>query len=263
MLLKRIASAIVGVPLLLFMVYRGGGILVLGVALVLILSRWEFHRIIVKQDLRPAPVVALLAGLFLLGAAYLNNKEWTELALTFPVAGALLWAIVFFPRLNSAGIGATILASYYPGWLLAHLILLRENSELGLPLAYLVFILTWASDTGAYFAGRWLGRHRLYPAISPKKTVEGALGALVVSVLAALIFGSFVPELDTGHLLVLGLVAPVVGHLGDFAESALKRLADVKDSGAFIPGHGGFLDRFDSLLFTAPAFYYYARFFIG
>jgi phosphatidate cytidylyltransferase len=118
--------------------------------------------------------------------------------------------------------------------------------------------LAWFADTGAYFAGRFLGKHKLYEAVSPKKTVEGAIGGLAASVVWALL-GSFwfLRSLPVAHAIPLALVGGVVGQAGDLAESLLKRSTGVKDSGALVPGHGGILDRVDALIMTSIAVYLY------
>jgi len=129
---------------------------------------------------------------------------------------------------------------------------------------WLLLVLTavWITDTAAYTLGRLWGRHKLWPAVSPGKTVEGSVGGLAAAVLWTAVFGHWL-GLSVGHGLALGAVLGVVGQLGDLAESKLKRWAGVKDSGAILPGHGGILDRFDSLLFNAPAAYYYLRLVAG
>jgi phosphatidate cytidylyltransferase len=122
---------------------------------------------------------------------------------------------------------------------------------------------TWATDTGAYLTGVAIGRHKLFPQVSPKKTREGALGGLLAGAFAGWLcaqgFASFLTPLAGT---VLGFTGGIVGQLGDLVESLLKRDVGIKDSAELLPGHGGVLDRFDSLLFTVPVFYYYFRFFI-
>ncbi|MEZ4648846.1 MAG: phosphatidate cytidylyltransferase [Candidatus Eisenbacteria bacterium] len=119
-------------------------------------------------------------------------------------------------------------------------------------------VLVWAADTGAYAFGLLFGRHRLWPAVSPKKTWEGAIGGVVATILvAALAGGPFGVGLSLGEAVVAGVLVGIAGPLGDLFESRLKRVAGVKDSGKLLPGHGGVLDRFDSLFFAAPVFYYY------
>ncbi|MEJ2163556.1 MAG: phosphatidate cytidylyltransferase, partial [Robiginitalea sp.] len=107
----------------------------------------------------------------------------------------------------------------------------------------------------AYLVGKTLGRHKLFPSVSPKKTIEGSLGGLVFTLLSAYLLGRYVPVLDTQQWLVLGLVLVAMGSFGDLIESKLKRAAGIKDSGAILPGHGGMLDRLDSLVFAAPFAY--------
>ncbi len=118
-----------------------------------------------------------------------------------------------------------------------------------------IFIMIWMNDSFAYLVGKTLGRHKLYPEVSPKKTIEGSLGGLVFTLIAAFVLGRFAPVLNTGQWLILALVVVVAGGFGDLIESKLKRAAGVKDSGAILPGHGGMLDRLDSLVFAAPFAY--------
>ncbi len=141
---------------------------------------------------------------------------------------------------------------------LGHLSLLR-NLPMGREWVFLTILIIMAGDTAAYFIGSSIGRHRLYPAISPKKSVEGAIGGLAGSLGGAFLAKwVFLPSLDFMDALILGLVVGSFGQLGDLFESMLKRGCGVKDSGAIIPGHGGILDRLDSLLFAFPPVFYYA-----
>jgi phosphatidate cytidylyltransferase len=119
----------------------------------------------------------------------------------------------------------------------------------------MAFVIIWAGDSGAYFVGKAIGAHKLYPAISPKKTVEGSIGGLAASVGAALgLAGLLLPEMDTATLVMAALGGGALGQVGDLVESALKRSAGVKDSGSLLPGHGGMLDRLDGFLFAIPLF---------
>ena len=123
---------------------------------------------------------------------------------------------------------------------------------------FFLFIVTWATDTGAYFVGSAIGRHKLYQKISPKKSVEGAVAGLVMAVVMAVACRYwFIKELSLHDAVALGAILGVVGQLGDLAESMIKRSARVKDSGGIFPGHGGLLDRLDSMMLNAPALYYY------
>ena len=134
----------------------------------------------------------------------------------------------------------------------------------GESLVLFLAVVTWASDTGAYYAGTLWGKYPLLPSVSPKKTIEGVLGGLALAVGAALLAQQwFAPQLSPSDTLILGVLLTGTGLLGDLFESAIKRRMGVKDSGGILPGHGGMLDRLDSLLFTAPAFYYYVAYVCG
>jgi phosphatidate cytidylyltransferase len=167
-------------------------------------------------------------------------------------------------------VATTILGVIYVGFLSSHIVLLRElplqtgNAyATGSSFVFLAFVVTWASDTGAYFVGTLLGRHPLLPRISRNKTREGAVGGVLFAILGALVARyTFAPYMDLWQAVLLGILGSVVGMAGDLVESMLKRDVDVKDASETIPGHGGVLDRFDSLLFTAPLIYYILKFLI-
>jgi phosphatidate cytidylyltransferase len=154
--------------------------------------------------------------------------------------------------------GAVLLVGvFYVGWFLGHLILLRNLAE-GEYLIFFIFLVTWACDTGAYYTGKLLGRMPLAPHVSPNKTIEGAVGGVVWGLSSALVARWwFLPTLTIRDAVGLGLILSVLAQLGDLTESLFKRSAGVKDSSQLFPGHGGLLDKVDSMIFTAPAFYYY------
>lgn len=146
-----------------------------------------------------------------------------------------------------------VMAGLYIPMLLSTLYMLR-NLENGFVLTLLVLLLTWGTDTGAFFAGKFLGRSKLAPAISPNKSWAGAWGGLITAVIIAVVFG-ILTEANVFLFAIWGAITSVLGQIGDLAESAFKRYAGVKDSGNLLPGHGGVLDRVDSLLFTAAISY--------
>ncbi len=157
-----------------------------------------------------------------------------------------------------------LLSCSFLGMLIGYQVALRlvddtaDGAVRGDYLIYFLFLVIWIGDAGALYIGRSLGRHKLSPRISPNKTVEGAVGSLLASVLASLgIRAWFIPEFGVFDAVALGVLLNILGQLGDLAESGLKRSAGVKDSASFIPGHGGVLDRGDSLLFAGPVLYYY------
>ena len=148
----------------------------------------------------------------------------------------------------------------YVPLLLGHLILTRELPH-GIQWIFLLLVLVMSGDSIAYYVGSSFGRNKLYPLVSPNKSIEGAVGGLAGSMIGAIIARwTFFPELSVGDCVIAALIMGPLGQMGDLFESLLKRSFGVKDSGTIIPGHGGILDRLDSVLFAAPALYYYARY---
>jgi len=153
-----------------------------------------------------------------------------------------------------------VLATMYVGMLGGSLIRLRSDfgPVIGPNLIYFLLLVVWLGDAGAYYVGKRFGKHKLSPRISPKKTVEGLIGGIIMSVITAVVIHlTFFPQIQLVHAMIVGIVLSITGVIGDLAESLWKRSAAVKDSGTLLPGHGGFLDRFDSILFTAPILYVY------
>jgi len=158
--------------------------------------------------------------------------------------------------------GITLFGLFYIGFLLSHVSLIRKMVD-GRQWVLFLIATVWAGDITAFLSGSFFGRHKLYPKISPNKTYEGLLGAIVGSILVALAFaGLFIPRLDKSLCILLAIGLGIFGQLGDFTESMLKRSAKVKDSGSLIPGHGGMLDRLDSFLFSAPFLHYSLLYFL-
>src|SRR6185369_411464 len=154
-----------------------------------------------------------------------------------------------------------LLAFLYIPFLLMHLVLLRQTS-FGIQWLFVIMLIVMTNDSAAYYTGCNFGKHRLYPLVSPKKSIEGAVGGLIGSLCGALLAKfTFFPQLTFKDAVVTALVIGAVGQAGDLFESLLKRSFGVKDSGTIIPGHGGVLDRLDSILFAAPVTYYYVLFF--
>jgi phosphatidate cytidylyltransferase len=168
-----------------------------------------------------------------------------------------------------ASVSATVSGVIYIALLLGFLIALRMTPDdftapatpkLAAKLLTMFFAMVMMTDTGAYYTGRSIGRHKLAPRVSPGKTIEGSIGGFISAALAGLASKYiFFPEIPALHAVLLGAVVGVLGQIGDLAESLLKRGSQVKDSGSIFPGHGGMLDRVDSILFCAPLIYYYSR----
>jgi phosphatidate cytidylyltransferase len=270
-LLPRLLSAFAFIPLLVWLVLLGGWPYLLLLEAVVILGLIEFHRLCRTAGASPHAEVALPAGALLVMFLYQGHTA----AAGFMLTGFFLLALVLElfrerPGQALANLGATAFGVFYVGWLGSHLGLLRTGPpaegggiERGAAVVLFTFLVTWAGDSGAFFVGRSIGRRRLIPKVSPGKTVEGAIGGLLGSVAAGVLGALFIaPFLGTVHGAVMGALAGIVGPLGDLVESLLKRGAGLKDTAQLIPGHGGVLDRFDSLLFVAPVFHYYLKYMV-
>jgi phosphatidate cytidylyltransferase len=262
----RLATAGVGLPAILMLVYLGPPwafyVLVLAVSLV------GAHELFAMTH--PLDPVAQWAGVALsLGASltvYLRHDDPGALLavlVVVPLAGLLI-TLARLGAIETAASRAFALAGG-PALVAIPLALLAvarsDAGDAGAGAVVLALGLAWFADTGAYFAGRFAGRHKLYEAVSPKKTVEGAIGGLAASVVWALLGAVFYlrGRLPVSHAVALGLVAGALGQAGDLGESLLKRSTGVKDSGTIVPGHGGILDRVDALLMTTVVVFFYAR----
>jgi len=191
--------------------------------------------------------------------------QYPEHALSlFACSSVILWICsIAFSKTNEGGLilGSRLtMGLLYIPFMLSQLLGLRESSQ-GLALIFFCLVCTWAADTGAYFAGRALGQRKLAPRLSPNKTWEGAIGGAIAAVLGAVIMNHYVLSLPMTHIIILALLLDVVSVLGDLFESMLKRAVNIKDSGWIMPGHGGVLDRIDSLLFTGPVALAYLAYF--
>ena len=286
-MLQRSLTAFVGIPVLVGAVWLGAPWLTVLVLAAGVAGVWEFYRM-TPANVGPLPVFLAAAWVvsLLLGAQAASGRDnFLIISAGVLAAGSfasLLWFIAFYRSEGDSVLGS-ILAGFcyliagpvYVGFLLAHALMLREITESGvisfgatgleMELAadlgrnWLLFAIgtTFATDTGAYLVGRAVGRRPMAPSISPSKTWEGSLGGFAAAVAAALALGAV---FDLGFAVwqqaVIGAVVGVVAQWGDLFESKLKRIADVKDAGSIIPGHGGLLDRLDSLLLALPAVYY-------
>ena len=260
-LVSRALSGVVAIPLLTALVLweqrLGFGLLILLCSLI---GMREFTAMMLPTVSKALRVVTILAGVGLTTGLYFRP----DLALVWCLGALVLGAtaVLLSPGpIAEAGarLGLVVLGILYVGALAAPLGLLHRLLPDGPRWVLTAIAATFANDTGAYFAGRALGRHKLYPAISPGKTVEGAVGGLAASIgTLFLIRATFFPSLTAADCLLVAIPAAVLGPTGDLVESMLKRSAGVKDSGHLIPGHGGLLDRLDALLFVGAWIFVYA-----
>jgi len=256
MLKLRIISALVGTPLL-FVILYAGGVYWWGLFILLgMLAIFEYYRMMKIKGYIPLHI----PGLLVLAVLLVSAVDSTYILPGFLLAILLLVIIMIFryPKIDLNAIALSFFGAFYIGLLLSFAlkIFYLDNRFW---IATLVLILTWASDTGAYFAGKNLGRHSLAPEISPNKTIEGSMGGILASILAAFVFFNIVElgQINTAYVFLLGISASVFAQLGDLTISGFKRFFGVKDAGQIIPGHGGVLDRFDSFLLVLPIVYYF------
>ena len=263
----RVASGLLFVPLLVLLARAGGVAFLAFVMLQTFLGITEFYRMVRAKGLNPQRTVGTVTSLLLLVSAYRPDIVPRDLLVTCALLAVLGFALSR-PRTRSAeSLAATGFGVLYVGWLSAHLVFLRElpwragtEYAQGGAFVLLAFFLTWSCDTGAYAFGRMFGRTPLWRQISPRKTVEGSIGGFVCALLAAWVARLwFAPFLRVGDTLALGVLIGVFAQVGDLVESLLKRDASHSDSSDLIPGHGGVLDRFDSLYFGAPIVFYYLK----
>lgn len=246
------------------MVIKGGVIgFWLFMLAVMMLALTEFYQLLRQGGFFCYRVEGVVAGLLLAGGMLWLPPEYIFCLLTIIPIGILTYTLFTREYFTQKIMGAitTVWGIWYIVWLLGHLVWLR-----GLPrgrelVLFIVFVI-WATDIGGFYAGKAFGKRRLAPQISPGKTIAGAVGGIVLALITAFIINLFFLPLPLGEILTMGLVISVLAQLGDLSESLIKRAMRVKDSGGIIPGHGGVLDRIDSLLFAAPIFYYYSRFFL-
>ena len=261
----RVASGLLFVPLLLLLAGAGGVAFLAFVMLQVALGLLEFYRMVRAKGLSPQRTAGIVTSLLLLASAFRPDRFPRELIVTGGILVVLGLGLSRPQQRSGENLAATAFGVVWVGWLSAHLVLLRElpwragtEYALGASFVLLAFFLTWSCDTGAYVFGRRFGRRPLWREISPRKTVEGAIGGFVSSVAAAFIARVwFAPYLRWWDALALGVLVGVFAQVGDLVESLLKRDARHDDSSDIIPGHGGILDRFDSLYFGAPIVFYY------
>ena len=267
-LTARLLTAAVGVPAAIVCSLVGGIPFLLAMNLVIGSGLFEFYRMVEAKGIKPYKTVGVIAGLVVSWYVYFQGGFYSSLFITI-----VLITIMVLELARRDGqfavfhMSSTIFGVFYVGWLGSHVILLRQLGEsvpgddLGGRFVILAFALAWGADSGAYFIGNSLGRRKLMARVSPHKSVEGAIGGLVFAVIAAFIAkATFASFLSLRDVVVLGLAAPVMATLGDLVESLMKRDVKIKDTSKALPGHGGMLDRFDSVLFVAPLVYYYLRF---
>lgn len=253
-------TALVLAPLLLAATWAGGwifGVVLLAAALV---AQHEVYGLLRMGGHAPAVAPGMVLGAVLFVSVV--DPRWLPFAVVLFVGLIVASPFIVPEKGGVVNLAETVFGALYPTTLLAFLVALREHLFAGSLEAFwltlTVFFLVWATDIGAYYVGRAIGRHALAPSISPKKTWEGAVGGATAAVLVAIALRFLVVDfVQWEHLVVVALICGVASQLGDLAESRMKRAVGAKDSGTILPGHGGVLDRLDATMVAAPLVYFY------
>lgn len=276
----RWLTAIIAIPIVLLFVWLGGWAAFAATLLVVVLGILELHAMLLHAGYRPLLWISFGLCVLFLASAMFRLQRLSILEIGLGVALPLSFVWMFFRRRKLEGAlvdwALTFAIAFYLGWPMSYFLLLRGyesgvlqlSDHLGVylpPGAWWLLITllgVWGFDASAFFAGRYFGRHKLAPTISPAKTWEGVLGGMVLSITAGLVLTVIPLGVPWYLAIVLGILIGIAGTMGDLAESLIKRQTHVKDSGQIIPGHGGMLDRVDSLLFAVIVVYLFSLFFM-
>jgi phosphatidate cytidylyltransferase len=267
----RWITSILFIPVLIFIMYHGHIHFLILIELGIFVGIFEFYDILRAKGMQPYKKIGITAAIVLCLTSYFQSYVFTYFVFTLLIA-VLSFAELFRKTHDRAinHIATTIFGIFYVAWLLSHLILLRELPtvtgrpySLGFTYVLIPFCIGWGYDSAAFFVGRKFGKHKILKRISPAKTWEGSVGGIVFALILLFCFQQLLKltYLTNFDVVILCIVGCVLAQSGDFVESLIKRDAKIKDASAHIPGHGGVLDRFDSMLFVAPFVYYYLRFF--
>lgn len=269
-LIKRILSVFFWFPIFMLTVYSRSWVpFMILIPTTVLICLLEFYSIVEKKGIKPFVSWGVVIGLLFVGSAYVEHQQnFSIMTDVLTVSVILIFVLQVFKKGDCRGVIAnvsvTLLGALYVGWLFSYSI---KMSFLSGGRRYFLFLLcvVWSVDILSFVVGKTLGKHKLIPRISPKKTIEGAIGGLLGAVAIGFLVravAGLTLYIGIKDCLILGILIGIAAQVGDLCESLLKRDAGVKDSGYVIPGHGGMLDSFDSLIFSAPVMYYYLKFFV-
>lgn len=266
-LIPRVITAVIAIPLLLLLILKGPawGFFIL-IAAAGAISAWEYCNITFGEQL---PIAKYTASALTAGFMSVMYFAPTYILHALCGSGILLFLLILFAHKHedqpktTHQLGSSMMAVVYGGAMLGSIALMRNAAgEAGPFWVVIALAIIWGSDTGAYFAGRFLGKNKLSPKVSPNKTIEGAIGGMLASILFTFGFNLLFAKVGTGwvelnvwQVLLIAIPGNILGQTGDLCESLVKRAHDVKDSGTIIYGHGGMLDRIDALILASPWFY--------
>lgn len=261
MLLTRALVGLLGVPLAILVVFYDGWPLLAALTLLSVLAIHEYYRM--TRSYKPNRLAGYVGAVLILIGTYTGALAGAMRGVVYLFLLAFILHAVRGLKPEMVGeMSNTFFGAVYVSVGFAHMLLLRQTN-VGESLAILVLLATWTSDTVAYAVGHFYGHRPISPVISPKKTIEGTAAGFIGTIVVVLVVGKSLDWMSSAQFFVLGLTLAIAAPIGDLFESYLKRASHVKDAGTIIPGHGGILDRFDSLLFAAPAAYYVVTAMIG
>lgn len=261
----RLISGIILMAIAITVVVLGNNILFGTVLVVSLIGMSELYRILkIEKDV--LGIMGYVAALIYYSLIYFEQDKYLTLFFISFLLLLMMTYVILYPRYRIEQVMVAFFGLFYVAVMLSYLYRVRILED-GAVLIWLIFIGSWGSDTCAYCVGMLLGKHKVFPKLSPKKSLEGCIGGIVgaglIGFIYALAVGSKITEIDNPRLIftIIGAASSVISQIGDLAASAIKRNYNIKDYGKLIPGHGGILDRFDSMIFTAPIVYYLAVFF--
>jgi phosphatidate cytidylyltransferase len=265
--LKRWITGIIALPFLIFLIYKGGILFTILISIAALVALWEYYRIVSGSEVRSMSSFIFLWGygisFAIIWSAFLVGPD---LSLSLIALNLLVIAVISLFQFKTDQTVLDLLIKQLQGIiyipvLLSYLVLVRQGSS-GMIWVFVLLAVIFAGDTGAYYVGSYWGRHKLSPAVSPGKTIEGSIGGLSANLLVGSVAKYFfLSELPWALGLLFFLAIGIAGQVGDLFESELKRSSGIKDSGGILPGHGGILDRIDALLFASPVAYIFIRYF--
>lgn len=252
---KRILSGIIGIMLLLMILFKGGYLLYSSVLLISLIGLREFYKALEGKKIVPSYYLGYLGTFGIYFFYFFKSTYLIPFAIIYVLV--MLATIIFYKNISIEGLSVTILGVIYIPIMLLHLLFLSETIYI-----YLVFAVAFGTDTFAYIVGNLFGRNKLCPSISPNKTIEGSIGGTMGTVLIVILFSIYFNVKPIWIMILFSIISSLTAQLGDLVASKIKRISGIKDYGFIMPGHGGVLDRFDSIIFTAPVVYYFINIFI-
>lgn len=246
---KRFFSGLIGFLLLVLIIIKGGYLLKFSIYIVAIIGLREFYKAVENIEIKPLYFIGYI-GSTAIFASFLFNIELLNVILTILILSSLA-SSVFFREIKLEDISITLIGILYIPFLLFHIIHLSDTKYI-----WLIFIIAFGTDTFAYMTGNLVGKRKLCPRVSPNKTIEGSIGGIMGSIILSLIYSNIYKLGDLWIIIIISFIGSIIAQMGDLTASMIKRQVGIKDYGFIMPGHGGVLDRFDSIIFTAPLIYY-------